>query len=121
MRVIGHISVCVALLHAYLQAPSQHFHDRDSDHAPSGIFHDHFEAPEADHGVSLQGPSSKSLARPLNWFDIIKNDPGVEQAVLPRVPVIGSTLLVVGPMQAPVPQGHDPPNRFTRPARAPPA
>jgi hypothetical protein len=119
------IMLNVALLLAFLQAPSLHVHAHEATQRHAGtFFHTHFA-----HGVHppLRGAEWRDLdpaddARFLSWVSMVPSDNGLAPAVLAASTVI-LPIRVVTEWQTTIlrPRAHDPPALSAAPPRAPPA
>jgi hypothetical protein len=107
---------------AFAHAPFAHVHEHSDPHNHGGAFHTHKKHfHHHSDEVKIEGEDPDHDAKALDAFKIVKSPESKLFVVLPTA-VISFFLPVTKELvYAVTPCGHDPPERFSSPARAPPA
>jgi hypothetical protein len=120
LRPSSAITVTLALLLSFIQAPFAHTHRRDPDHLHAvGLSHSHFGL-LSGRNLALHVPDDDDVA-PIDWVVLTKefSQPFVAITNEPSfVPSLGPQQQVV---RTPTARAHDPPLLHAVPSRAPPA
>jgi len=123
------LSVCLAVLVAFCDAPFVHFHEQASGeharsaHGGSGLAgHTHPAATPTSSGPELQANSGGGDdAVFLTWLQSTPQvKPVAVGALQPVAPVLTAAFVVVGSVMLPSPRSHDPPHLSSTSARSPP-
>lgn len=124
LRSLASSLASVAVLLAFVQAPSAHIHEHEATERHDGSFLHlhvpHIEVPDSD------GPEWRDLdpdddAQSLNWASLAPSYEGLVPVVLRECTVIVPVLAIANWQMTDLrPSAHDPPTSRATPPRAPP-
>jgi len=114
------ITVTLALLMSFAQAPFAHIHHRDPVHRhATAMPHAHLRL-LSDRHLAVRGPDDDDDVQPVDWVVITGDSAEPLVAIVSEPVVIPVAVDLYELVRAPSPRAHDPPGLLALPPRAPP-